>query len=251
MNSRLKSSLRSDKLTGLPRNRLPKYHLLTSMDVLCYYRYKHEVLQRTVSESCRSVIEDIFNLRNPVACHHQETKNMTRKLKKLVLEWKTIQKHYGSTHVASVKKIKDFETKLNSIFNIKFSNWNSLDSRPRIEVRPATIEETPPVLSERLRQRPTSIQAVKVEDEWFDVREQDSGNEVDSDDPNFTIQESKKNLRRVNVINNSVAENLDREKVSNRGTVGIVGSVANALGVDLNHVNLSKSTTHRKRKDVC
>ena len=70
------------------------------------------------------------------------------------------------------------------------------------------------MFSERLRQRPTSIQAVKDDDGWFDEEEQDSGIEVDSDDPDYTITESNTNLRRVNVINNSVAENLDREKIS-------------------------------------
>ena len=70
------------------------------------------------------------------------------------------------------------------------------------------------MFSERLRQRPTSIQSVKDDDGWFDEEEQDSGIEVDSDDPDYTITESNTNLRRVNVINNSVAENLDREKIS-------------------------------------
>lgn len=56
---------------------------------------------------------------------------------------------------------------------------------------------------------------------------------------------------RIDLLSNIVVENLDREKVSNRGAVGLVGATAASLGYGLDELSLSKSTCQRKRKLVC
>ncbi|XP_055527476.1 uncharacterized protein LOC129720087 [Wyeomyia smithii] len=51
-------------------------------------------------------------------------------------------------------------------------------------------------------------------------------------------------------MNNSVVENLDREKISNRAAVGILGSVLHSFDVNPDRFTLSKSSIHRKRRNV-
>ena len=91
-----------DKVTDLPRSR--QHHLPTQQEVLCFYRYHHEVLQETVQASCKLVPEDLIEIWNEAGYTHQAAKNVIRRLKKLITEWKNVQKNCCKTGLMSKVK---------------------------------------------------------------------------------------------------------------------------------------------------
>lgn len=230
---------RLDKITGFPRSRLPRHHLPTKLEIICFYRYQKEILQKTYQECLKYVVEDLVSVWDEAGCRHQLSKNINRKLKKLVEECKGISKDVAKASLPAIRKIQNFKAGLHSVFDIKCSESGQCR---KFKERSSSAEETIPVLGRRLRTRLTPIQRKANETQESEVE--------DLEDLDYVAPQRKRPVKRINVINNSVAESLDREKISSRGAVGVLGSVIDSLDLDLNYVTLSKSSTHRKRKNV-
>lgn len=233
---------RSEPLTGFPKSRLSQRHLPTKRDVICLYRFYQEVLRKPPQECYKGVVEEVGKIWDDLGSGCRKvTKNIIRNLKKLVSDWKRVQKDIKKTNTKTLKNVETFKARLSSSFCIQSQPCTNLHvdkPRPRVSIQPKSE-----MLNQRLRSR--AVAALENDSESEDDMQQ-TEQDADWQYPN-TVQPKNK---RINVLNRSVAENLDRDKISNRAAVGILGSAIDALDVGLDQVTLSKSSICRKRKDV-
>lgn len=81
-------------------------------------------------------------------------------------------------------------------------------------------------------------------------REDSDQDEIVQDDDEYTVcQLRNKKKRKVDFINERIVAALDAAKVSDYRATHIISAIAEALGHNINDLNISRSTlnTHRKK----
>ena len=180
----------------------------------------------------------------------QSLQHISRKLKKLATDLRAAQK------CETTAKSKMFKQSLMELFDISCIDIvNRISSDKDLSDFWATQAFTRNVLTfkshaknKQTNQQDSSLENIEptVED---DIADDDTTTDPDHGDEATTSSSTKKR-KRIKIITDMVVENLDREKVSNRETVGLIASIASSLGTQIDDLTISKSTSHRKRKQV-
>lgn len=259
-----KRSIKIDLIFGEPCRTLGQDHLPSQREVLSFLNYQSKRSKKDLSRCIPEVSEKVASVWRSVGLPTRLNRNIARKIKDL------LEKRNGRRRHLSSSKTLEFKKSLEELFDISSSDIShQLNDDASSFWRKQTLSKEPigfkannfdPAeqsieIHENIQQ-PASDDERSTEDDMQepasdDVSATDNGKiEADPDYEQPSTSRPPRRSKRINVISDTVVENLDREKISNRGAVGVVGSVAAALGVDIDDFSLSKSTCHRRRKQV-
>lgn len=249
-------NLMKDIITGIARKNLPRNRLPSELDIVSYFRFKHETQKHSIGRSIQEVACDALAIWDQAGFPHQLKRNVVRRIAKLIQNWQRLKKakKRSKSNQAALKFCKK---QMDVFFDISESKikeklqndpvrsevWNhQVISKSSIEI-PKTVLSSLPVTCKQCTSKKTKKNEKKTiprEARRSTVRE------PSTDATGLTMQSS----RRQKILTNAVIENIDRTRVSNRGAVGVLAATAVAFGFGAESLSLSKSTLQRKRKVV-
>ncbi|XP_039443340.1 uncharacterized protein LOC120423555 [Culex pipiens pallens] len=258
-----KDSKEPDYFIGHPRRKLARDHLPSKREVLSYLRFLRNDALRQFTCCIGEVSNTVRSFWETNGFPSILLRNVSRKVKSLQQQLDAARKHKSSA------KSQRFKDSLDELFDISHAEiddqiandpqrsafWKKQQCAGEpllfgklIDKATHDAEQPKENPAEQPDEIPPTIEST-VEPTIDDCEGSEKGNDSD-----FALQASpalaRKKAKRIAVLNSVVVENLDREKVSNRGAVGLVASVASALGQDVKNLSLSKSTSCRRRKQA-
>lgn len=223
------------------------------------FLYYHSDLKRSKKQSAQLVVNNAMKLWTEMNIQIRDKHKIEDKLITEYDEWFHLHKLKSSKSDEQKKKRKDFTSKLDKVFDVEKSapkrpvqphqRHSSGGDRSVSQSKKRRLESSSSELTEsslRSRSKPTSTRSDTP-------MTQSSPSDIDDDskksiDPNFEkyyIREHKK----VNFINNHVVSTIDAIGLSDYKAARVLTAVAQALGHDLNDLNISRATIQRRRAE--
>lgn len=219
-----KKCLKVDVFVGTPKRSFSKDHLPSKQEVLQVFKYQREVLKKSEPESCKLVASLVFDIWTKAGRKAQVERNIVRVIRNLVARW------VRSKKLKAEERKEEFKLELMALFDV-----SPFHTDPRSSVQSDITESTE-------KENVSDTDPLPDKEEGVE----------DQKDPTYEDHHTGLDApkKRIDVVTDVVVENLDRERVSNRGAVGILSAVAASVGCEVENLNISKSTVQRKRKQV-
>ena len=251
--------------------------LPSKKQVLSFFLYNHTIRNETVRISATMTAEKIMKFWNSagIPIHHKQ--DCIKKVTRLFENWKGIKKNAGRRTATQERKEEVFKSSFENLFDIAHANALELmtneediqfliaqrepgrrGSMASVDVNLKNKEERKRKRKEEVanRQRKASEYAQGLKAQVaFESSSSDSTSEEDEDPvqgPSTkrpSIGEPSKPIKRgyQHVLSQNLAATLDRNKVSDRAAVMLIGETARSLGQDIQPLALNRSSIRRQR----
>lgn len=241
-----KLKCKSDLISGVARNNLPKNHLPSELDIIRYFRFQHENQHFSIGKSIQIVATETVEIWNQAGLPHQLKRNVVRRVAKLVGTWQRLKKAFKKK--LSVPAVRACKMRMNCFFNIGVDHIEQ-------NLQGDTVRSK--FWSHQLRSKGPVAFPKNVFSSVTQRMPTDNGKKRNTVRKKVTRlrrvsleQTVSRRSKRLEVLSNAVIENLDRSRVSDRAAVGVLAATAAAFGVGPESLSLSRSTLSRKRKVV-
>ncbi|KYM94609.1 hypothetical protein ALC62_14760 [Cyphomyrmex costatus] len=225
--------------------------LSTNRQVLQVFFHHHRKKKLTIRKSSSEITELMIHW-NRTGIPVNQIQQSTLKLEKLHLTWKNLQRSKGRKKSPTLqKKEKDFDNKLNQLFNIAPQNVISqLTEDQRLFL--SSQQDSSRFIPTRLSQSFSGLSAASDDTDesgCTGTAELYDHTSIQREISDYEDELNNPPRKKRKIINQEVAAACDRIKVTDTDAIYLIGTVIRSAKIDVNECTFSVSTLRRKRID--
>jgi len=234
--------------------------------VLCFFLYNHNKLNLTIQESATKTIEKVIGFWDKARIPIRYKYDCIKKVIKLFEKWKNLKKNAARETKTQKDKEAIFKSEFKNLFDIAHANALDMitieedrqfllaqrESGRRgvmttVDVTLKKKEARKRKKDEQFRQRQERSKEVKeIQQSKAVLEESTSASSAEEQEEQATTSSSLKRGRKQ-IVSPELAASLDRNKISDRAAVHVIGETMRSLGQKVQPLSLNRSSIRRSR----
>lgn len=267
-------------LVGHVSHTLPGTKLPTWRQVLSVFFQQHRILKKTVRDSARYTVRDVFQLWNMAHIPTTIERNAIEKLEHMFGTWSKLKKNSKRVTTTQLTNEKDFQEDIDKLFDIAHADAMTLikipedrsfltdqrtdrkgymtgqdkvlagkqerqEKRKMAEDKLRYLEETRKKVCGASSSSSMPMSYVMTDSSTSDDDDSDTAVELNAE--RCLAPNSTKKQRPTNIISPELASALDRTNVSDRDATYLLAAAAQSLGHDIGDFAINRTSIRRAR----